>query len=178
MRRHQSSVALSCNLLLTASEGRFCSTVGKLPSNEAPIPHHINSLVRLNGDSFFLVVASISCSKKSSPFSQNLSRPRVGVLGIPCSCMTSRHSKELFLFWNSKCMFMNCANAPVLFGKRLLFFRSPNPHATSLHLSPSQYPLQAIPTFTVFTVPGKALWQDPTGPYSPQNWHSFFLFSR
>ena len=170
----QSSVALSCSLLRTASEGRFALLSEKLPSNEVPTPHIHQFWVR-QWRLFFLVATSIRCSQKSSPFSQNLSRPRVGVHGILCALRHPDTPKRAVPVWNSKYVY-SALMFLFFLEKAALLQESQSPR-----YKPSPFPSQYTSSNTNIHRlhnSGKALWQIPTDPYSHKTGTLSSCFSR
>ena len=158
-------MALSCNLLRTVNEGRFARRLGKLPSNEAPIPHIHQFLVqqwRLD----FLVVTSIRCSQKSSPFSQNLSRPKVGAHGILFPLRHPSTPKRAAPVWNSKYVY-SALMLLFFLEKAALLQESQSPR-----YKPSPFPSQYTSSNTNIhrlRNSGKVPLQIPTDPYSHKN---------
>ena len=170
----QSSAALACNLLRTVNEVRFARLLGKLPSNEAQVQHIHQFLVR-QWRLFFLVATSIRCSQKSSPFSQNLSRPRVGVHGILCALRHPDTPKRAVPVWNSKYVY-SALKFLFFLEKAALLQESQSPR-----YKPSPFPSQYTSSNTNIHRlhnSGKALWQIPTDPYSHKTGTLSSCFSR
>ena len=155
-------MALACSLLRIASEGRFAQLSGKLPSNAVPIPNKHQFLV-LQWRLVFLVVTSIRCSQKSSPFFQNLSRPRVGAHGILCALRHPGTPKRVVPVWNSKYVY-NALMLLFFLEKAALLQESQSPRYKPSPF-PSQYTSSNTNIHRLHNL-GKVPLQIPTDPYS------------
>ncbi len=145
---------------------------GKLPPNEAS--SHIHHLVR-QWHSFFPESRNIHSMLRKiiSCFSQNLSRPRVGVHGILCALRHPYHPKESCSCLELKVCFYS-ALMFLFFLKRLLFFRVA---ITTLQSFTFPIPIhfKGNTKYSPFNTQQGSFWQNSNGSVFPIKLALFFL---